>query len=108
MNLNDTAARGLPIQQAVVYDCDTGRAEKIAAVLRELCLEPLLIDHSALMRAVIQTPNNPPALLVGDVADCDWVELGAALREQLSDIPVVAYGSSAVADQLIAAVGAQR
>jgi sigma-54 specific flagellar transcriptional regulator A len=105
MNLNDTQPRGLTIQQAVVYDNDAGRAEKVAGVLRELSLEPLLIDHCALMRAVIQTPNNPPALLVGDVADCDWVELGAALREQLSDIPVVAYGSSAVADQLIAAVG---
>lgn len=105
MNLNDTGPRGLTIQQAVVYDCDAGRAEKVAEVLRELSLEPLVIDHSALMRAVIQTPNNPPALLVGDVADCDWAELGAALREQLSDIPVVAYGSSAVADQLIAAVG---
>ena len=105
MNLNDTGARGLPIQQAVVYDCDTARAEKIAVVLRELSLEPLLIDHSALMRAIIQAPNNPPALLVGDVGDCDWAELGAALRGQLSDIPVVAYGSSAVAEQLIAAVG---
>jgi sigma-54 specific flagellar transcriptional regulator A len=105
MILNDTQARSLTIQQAVVYDSDPGRAEKVAEVLRELSLEPLLIDHCALMRAVIQTPNNPPALLVGDVADCDWVELGAALREQLSDIPVVAYGSSAVADQLIAAVG---
>src|SRR5262245_37058650 len=108
MNLNDTQARSLTIQQAVVYDSDAGRAEKVADVLRELSLEPLLIDHCALMRAVIQTPNNPPALLVGDVADCDWIELGAALREQLSDIPVVAYGSSGVADQLIAAVGAQR
>ncbi len=105
MNLNDTQARSLTIQQAVVYDSDPGRAEKVANVLRELSLEPLLIDHCALMRAMIQTPNNPPALLVGDVADCDWVELGAALRGQLSDIPVVAYGSSTVADQLIAAVG---
>jgi sigma-54 specific flagellar transcriptional regulator A len=105
MNLNDTQARSLTVQQAVVYDSDTGRAEKVAEVLRELSLEPLLIDHCALMRAVIQTPSTPPALLVGDVADCDWVELGAALRGQLSDVPVVAYGSSAVADQLIAAVG---
>jgi len=105
MNLNDTGPRGLTIQQAVVYDCDVGRAEKVAGVLRELSLEPLLIDHSALMRAVIQTPNNPPALLVGDVGDCDWIELGAALRGQLSDIPVVAYGSAEVADQLLAAVG---
>jgi sigma-54 specific flagellar transcriptional regulator A len=108
MNLHDTAARGLPIQQAVVYDSDAARAERVAEILRELNLEPLLIDHSALMRAVIQTPNNPPALLVGDVADCDWVELGAALREQLSDIPVVAYGSSSVADQLTAHVGTAR
>ena len=105
MNLNDTGTRGLTIRQAVVYDCDAGRAEKVAEVLRDLSLEPLVIDHSALMRAVIQTPNNPPALLVGDVGDCDWAELGAALRGQLSDIPVVAYGSSEVADQLIAAVG---
>jgi len=105
MILNETAARSLTIQQAVVYDSDAGRAEKVAGVLRELSLEPLLIDHSALMRAVIQAPHNPPALLVGDVADCDWEELGAALRQQLSDIPVVAYGSAAVADQLIAAVG---
>ena len=105
MNLNETAARALTIQQAVVYDSDAGRAEKVADVVRELSLEPLLIDHSALMRAVIQAPHNPPALLVGDVADCDWVELGAALRDQLSDIPVVAYGSAEVAEQLIAAVG---
>jgi sigma-54 specific flagellar transcriptional regulator A len=105
MNLNETAVRALTIQQAVVYDSDAGRAEKVAGVLRELSLEPLLIDHGALMRAVIQAPHNPPALLVGDVADCDWAELGAALRGQLSDIPVVAYGSAAVADQLIAAVG---
>jgi sigma-54 specific flagellar transcriptional regulator A len=105
MNLNDPQARGLTIQQAVVYDSDTGRAEKVAEVLRELRLEPLLIDHCAVMRAMIQTPSNPPALLVGDVVDCDWEELGAALRGQLSDVPVVAYGSSAIADQLIAAVG---
>jgi len=105
MNLNDTQARSLTVHQAVVYDSDTGRAEKVAEVLRELSLEPLLIDHCALMRAVIQTPSTPPALLVGDVADCDWAELGAALRGQLSDVPVVAYGSSAVADLLIAAVG---
>jgi sigma-54 specific flagellar transcriptional regulator A len=105
MNLNETAVRALTIQQAVVYDSDAGRAEKVADVLRELNLEPLLIDHSALMRAVIQAPHNPPALLVGDVGDCDWAELGAALRDQLGDIPVVAYGSAAVADLLIAAVG---
>ena len=97
------------LQRAVVYDCDSDRAEQVAAVLRFLDLEPLLIDHAALMRAVIQTPTTPPALLIGDVGDSpDWRELGAALREQLGDIPVVAYGSAAAADQLIDAVGSSR
>jgi hypothetical protein len=97
--------RVLTVQRAVVYDCDPERAEQVAEVLRSLDLEPLLIDHSALMRAVIQAPTSPPALLIGDVGDCDWVELGAALRAQHGDIPVVAYGSAAVADQLVAAIG---
>ena len=106
MNLSDTARlRTLTLQRAVVYDGDAARAERVADVLRTLGLEPLLIDHSALMRAVIQAPSTPPALLIGDVADCDWRELGAALRGQLADVPVVAYGSGAVADQLIAALG---
>jgi sigma-54 dependent transcriptional regulator, flagellar regulatory protein len=106
MNLSDTARlRTLTLQRAVVYDGDAARAERVADVLRTLGLEPLLIDHSALMRAVIQAPSTPPALLIGDVADCDWRELGAALREQLADVPVVAYGSGAVADQLISALG---
>jgi sigma-54 specific flagellar transcriptional regulator A len=106
MNLSDTARlRTLTLQRAVVYDGDAQRAERVAEVLRTLGLEPLLIDHSALMRAVIQAPSTPPALLIGDVADCDWRELGAALREQLGDVPVVAYGSAAVADQLLAALG---
>jgi sigma-54 dependent transcriptional regulator, flagellar regulatory protein len=106
MNLSDTGRmRILTVQRAVVYDCDPERAEKVAEVLRQLDLEPLLIDHGALMRAVIQAPNTPPALLIGDVGDCDWVELGAALREQLGDIPVVVYGSADAAEQLIAAIG---
>ncbi len=110
MNLNDTARmRVTGLQRAVVYDCDVERAEQVAAVLKFLDLEPLLIDHAALMRAMIQSPNTPPALLVGDVGDSpDWRELGAALREQLGDVPVVAYGSAAAADQLIQAVGAAR
>ncbi|HEU4653597.1 MAG TPA: sigma-54 dependent transcriptional regulator [Steroidobacteraceae bacterium] len=109
MNLSDTVrSRTLAVQQAVVYDVDVERAQKVASVLRSLSLEPLLIDHSALMRAVIQTPTTPPALLIGDVIDCDWVELGAALREQLSDVPVVAYGSNVIADRLIETVGAAR
>jgi sigma-54 specific flagellar transcriptional regulator A len=106
MNPSDTAKmRMLTVHQAVVYDCDSERAERVAAVLRTLNLEPLLIDHAALMRAVIQAPQTPPALLIGDVGECDWAELGATLREQLGDIPVVAYGSAASADQLIAAMG---
>src|SRR5678815_3948463 len=97
MNLSDTARlRTLTLQRAVVYDGDAQRAERVADVLRTLGLEPLLIDHSALMRAVIQTPSTPPALLIGDVADCDWRELCAALREQLGDVPVVAYGLSLI------------
>jgi sigma-54 dependent transcriptional regulator, flagellar regulatory protein len=108
MNLSDTARmRTLTVQRAVVYDGDAQRAERVAEVLRTLGLEPLLIDHSALMRAIIQTPSTPPALLIGDIADCDWQELAAALREQLVDVPVVAYGSAGVADQLIAALGAR-
>ncbi|MFL6619688.1 MAG: hypothetical protein ACJ8MH_13880, partial [Povalibacter sp.] len=110
MNLSDTARmKVMFLQRAVVYDCDVERADQVAAVLKQLSLEPLLIDHSALMRAMIQSPTTPPALLVGDVGDApDWRELGAALREQLGDVPVVAYGSAAAAEQLIAAVGAAR
>ncbi len=109
MNLSDTQRiRILTVQRAVVYDCDPDRAERVAEVLREMDLEPLLIDHAALMRAVIQSPMTPPALLIGDPGECDWMELGAALREQLGDVPVVSYGSSAVANQLIEAIGAVR
>src|ERR671915_1389441 len=109
MNLSETARiRILTVQRAVVYDCDPQRAERVAEVLRELELEPLLIDHAALMRAVIQSPMTPPALLIGDLGDCDWTELGAALREQLGDVPVVSYGSNAVASQLIETIGAVR
>jgi sigma-54 specific flagellar transcriptional regulator A len=109
MNLSETAKiRALTVQRAVVFDCDAQRAEQVGAVLRTLELEPLVIDHAALMRALIQGPHSPPALLVGDSGDCDWRELGAALRDQLSDIPVVAYGSAECAAQLISAVGAAR
>ncbi len=110
MNATETARiRITSLQRAVVYDCDTERAERIGEVLKTLELEPLLIDHAALMRAVIQSRQTRPALLIGDVADAlDWRELGAALREQLGDIPVVAYGSDASAEQVIAAVGISR
>jgi len=110
MNLSETARiKIITVQRAVVYDCDVDRAEKVGAVLKTLSLEPLLIDHAALMRAVIQSPMTPPALLIGDVGDAlDWRELGATLREQLADVPVIAYGSAAAAEQVTAAVGAAR
>jgi len=109
INSNDSARASLSsVRRVVVYDCDVERAAKVAQVLKDLNLEPLLIDHSALMRAVIQAPTRP-ALLVGDAGDnLDWRELGTALRVQLGDVPVVAYGSAAAADQLAAFVGAAR
>jgi len=97
----------LAVQRAVIYDCNAERAAQVASVLRSLRVEPLPIDHCALMRAVIQTPGTPMALLIGDVDECDWMELGVALREQLGDVPVVAYGSDASARQLAAALGAR-
>jgi sigma-54 specific flagellar transcriptional regulator A len=110
MNFTDTVRLNIaPMQRVVVYDCDVERAAKVAVVLKDLKLEPLLIDHSALMRAIIQGPSTRPALLVGDVGDTlDWRELGAALREQLGDVPVVSYGSAESAEQLMEAVGASR
>ncbi len=93
----------------VVYDCDQDRAAAVADALRSLDLEPLLIDHAALMRTMIQSPASRQALLIGDVADApDWRELGHALRGYLSDVRVVAYGTSVVADQVIAAAGSSR
>ncbi|MEQ1579604.1 MAG: sigma 54-interacting transcriptional regulator [Steroidobacteraceae bacterium] len=93
----------------VVYDCDIDRAAAVADALRLLDLEPLLIDHAALMRTMIQSPSSRQALLIGDVADApDWRELGHALRGYLSDVRVVAYGPRDVADQVIAAAGSAR
>jgi sigma-54 specific flagellar transcriptional regulator A len=110
MNTNDTSRFSVTsIQRVVVYDCDVDRAAQVAQVLKDLNLEPLLIDHAALMRAVIQAPSTRPALLMGDVNDSlDWRELGAALREQLGDVPVVAYGGDHTAEQLMSYVGAAR
>jgi sigma-54 specific flagellar transcriptional regulator A len=109
MNINDPARFNVTLQRVVVYDCDVERAAQVARVLKDLNLEPLLIDHSALMRAVIQGPSTRPALLVGDVNDTlDWRELGAALREQLGDVPVVAYGGAHTAEQLMSVAGAAR
>ncbi len=96
-------------QRAVVYDCDTERAAEVAAVLRFLDMEPMLIDHGALVRSVMQSCNGRQALLIGDVNDApDWRELGAALKAHLSDVTVVVYGSQNIADQLIASAGASR
>jgi len=103
--MNETTGTLLAIERAVIYDSDPERAAQVADVLRSLRVEPLPIDHAALMRAVIQTPGTPLALLIGDVDDCDWVELGAALREQLGDVPVVVYGSESSARQLAATLG---
>jgi sigma-54 dependent transcriptional regulator, flagellar regulatory protein len=110
MNFTDTVRLNIAlVQRVVVYDCDVERAAKVASVLKDLKLEPLLIDHSALMRAIIQGPSTRPALLVGDVGDSlDWRELGTALREQLGDVPVVSYGSEVSAEQLIDSVGESR
>ena len=110
MNLSDTGRLKVTgIQHAVIYDCDAERADRVATVVRSLGLEPLVIDHAALMRAMIQMSNSPPALLICDVGEApDWRELGAALREQLGDVPVIAYGSAGASQQLSAAVGAAR
>ncbi len=93
----------------VVYDCDAERAAAVASVLRLMDLEALVIDHAALMRSVIQSPSSRQALLIGDVADSpDWQELGHALRGALSDLRVVAYGPSEIADQVVASAGSTR
>jgi sigma-54 specific flagellar transcriptional regulator A len=98
-----------PFERVVVYDCDMARAAEVAAVLRFLDLQPLVIDHVALMRTVMQASTARPALLIGDVGDSlEWQEIGAALRSQLTDVPVVAYGSRAMADQVVESVGSAR
>jgi sigma-54 dependent transcriptional regulator, flagellar regulatory protein len=97
-NLPGTAKR------VVVYDCDVERAAQVAAVLRFLDLQPLLIDHAALMRAIVQAPTLPPALLIGDVGDSlDWPEFAQALNADLSNMPVIVYGSVQDAERLNAA-----
>jgi len=104
-----TTTRVAAVQRAVVYDCDSERAAEVAAVLRFLDMEPMLIDHGALVRSVMQSCTGRQALLIGDVTDApDWRELGAALKAHLSDVTVVVYGSQNIADQLIASAGASR
>ena len=107
------SAAASSLQRAVIYDSDAERAAEVAAVLRFLELEPMLIDHGAVVRSVMQSRTGRQALLVGDVTDLppganEWRELGAALKAHLSDVTVVVYGSQAIADQLIAAAGPSR
>jgi sigma-54 dependent transcriptional regulator, flagellar regulatory protein len=97
------------VQRAVIYDCDAERAAEVAAVLRFLDMEPMLIDHGAVVRSVMHSCSGRQALLIGDVTDNpDWRELGSALKAHLSDVTVVVYGPQAIADQLIATAGPAR
>jgi sigma-54 dependent transcriptional regulator, flagellar regulatory protein len=101
------------VQRAVVYDCDAERASEVAAVLRFLDIEAMLVDHAALMRSLVQNAGAGYALLIGDVsADAsdapDWRELGMALRNNRSDLTVVSYGTPSVFEQLTAGTGRDR
>ncbi|MET0987580.1 MAG: sigma-54 dependent transcriptional regulator [Steroidobacteraceae bacterium] len=89
------------VRSAIVFDQDASRAAEVAAVLRFLDLQPLVVDDAALMRTMIQGQRTPPALLIGDVEETfDYREFGAALRGPLLDIPVVAYGGPACVELL--------
>jgi sigma-54 specific flagellar transcriptional regulator A len=96
-------------QQAVVYDCDAERASQVALLLQQLGYQPMVIDHSAVVRTVLQSSHGDQVLLIGDVSDApDWQELGAVLRGPLCDVQVISYGSPYVANELGAVAGAQR
>jgi sigma-54 specific flagellar transcriptional regulator A len=96
-------------QQAVVYDCDAERASQVGLLLQQLGYQPMIIDHSAVVRTVLQASTGEQVLLIGDVSDApDWNELGAGLRGPLCDVQVISYGSPYVADELGAATGSQR
>ena len=96
-------------QQAVIYDCDAERAAQVGALLQQLDYQPMVIDHSALMRTVLGASLGPQVLLIGDVSDApDWQELGVVLRGALCDVQVISYGSPYVANELAAEAGAQR
>ena len=82
------------IQSVVVFDQNASRAAEVAAVLRFLDLQPLVVDDAALMRTMIQGQRTPTALLIGEVEETfDHREFGAALRGPLLGLPVVAYGN---------------
>jgi sigma-54 specific flagellar transcriptional regulator A len=96
-------------QQAVVYDCDAERASQVAVLLQQLGYQPMVIDHSAVVRTVLQASASEQVLLIGDVSDApDWAELGAVLRGPLCDVQVISYGSPYVANELGAVTGSQR
>src|ERR1700716_2281584 len=96
-------------QQAVVYDCDAERASQVGLLLQQLGYQPMIIDHSAVVRTVLQGSTGEQILMIGDVSDApDWSELGAVLRGPLCDVQVISYGSPYVADELGASTGAQR
>ncbi|MGC3979887.1 MAG: sigma-54 dependent transcriptional regulator [Steroidobacteraceae bacterium] len=96
-------------QQAVVYDCDAERAAQVASLLQQLGYQPLVIDHAAVVRTVLQASAGEQVLMIGDVSDApDWAELGAVLRGPLCDVQVMSYGSPYVANELGAATGDQR
>ena len=88
-----TSTGAAAVRSAIVFDQNASRAAEVAAVLRFLDLQPLVVDDAALMRTMIQGQRTPPALLIGEVEETfDYREFGAALRGPLLDIPVVAYG----------------
>ncbi len=98
-----------PAQHAVVYDCNSGRATQVAAVLQRLGYQPMVVDHAALVGTMLQASGAEQVLFIGDVSDSpNWSELGGALRGALCDIPVVSYGSPQVAMELSAVTGQQR
>ena len=58
------------------------------------------------MRAVIQAPSTPPALLIGDVGDCDWRRARRGAARAARRCPGRRVRLGGVGDQLIAALGA--
>lgn len=98
------------VQSAVVFDSDAQRAEQVASVLKFLEIEPLPIDHATLVRSMLQASVVRQAVLIGDIADASegLRELIAALRTQLTEVPVIVYGSTAAASEFVLALGASR
>jgi sigma-54 dependent transcriptional regulator, flagellar regulatory protein len=98
-----------PMQQAVVYDCDAERAAQVSMVLRQVGYHPMVIDHSAVVRTVLNGATGGQVLMIGDVSDDpDWSDLGEALRGPLCHLQVLSYGSAYVAEELGAVAGEKR